>query len=109
MIYLKFDDIKQVVVVGAGIMGHSIAQVYAQGGYNVDLMDLKQEHLNYALKMIESNLTTLAEFGRVESSAIPSILNRIHTNVNLESVAINADLVIEAVNEQKETNLGGKL
>ena len=40
---MNINDIKHVMVVGAGTMGHSIAQVYAQSGYDVDLVDLKQE------------------------------------------------------------------
>lgn len=99
---INLEDIKQVVVIGAGTMGHSIAQVYAQAGYSIELVDLDQKQLDYALKMIESNFNTLLEFNRVEKEAIPSILNRIKTNANLESAAINADLVVEAVNEQKE-------
>ena len=45
---MNINDIKHVMVVGAGTMGHSIAQVYAQSGYSVDLVDLKQEILDKA-------------------------------------------------------------
>ena len=99
---MKFEEIKQIMVVGAGTMGHSIAQTYAQAGYNVDVVDLDKSRLEHALEMIKSNLDTLSEFDRLERDSIPSILERIKINVNIESVAGNADLVVEAVNEKRE-------
>ena len=53
--------VDRVLVIGAGVMGHSIAQVYAQAGIEVDLVDLNQELLDYALKKIEFNLEILSE------------------------------------------------
>ncbi len=53
MINLNVNEIQQVLVIGAGTMGHSIAQVYAQSGIKVDLVDLKQEILNSAIKKIK--------------------------------------------------------
>jgi 3-hydroxybutyryl-CoA dehydrogenase len=68
----------------------------------VDLVDINEKQLDHAIKMIESNLNTLAEFERVEKSSISQILERIHKNVDINAVAENADLVIEAVNEQRD-------
>jgi len=96
---MNLNDIKHILVVGAGTMGHSIAQVYSTAGFEVDLVDLRQETLDHAIKLITSNLETLAEFNRVSIDNIPSIIKRINTTTNLGDVAPKADLVIEAVYE----------
>ncbi len=102
MIELNLNEIKQVLIVGAGTMGHSIAQVYAQSGIEVDLVDLKREILDSALKKIELNLNLLAKYNRVSTDEISSILDRINTSTNLEVAARRADLVVEAVSENRE-------
>jgi 3-hydroxyacyl-CoA dehydrogenase len=65
-------NVKRVAVIGAGVMGHSIAQVFAQAGIPVQLVDLKNELLSHALNLVRLNLQTLAEYGRVNSQEIPS-------------------------------------
>ncbi|MFX1307459.1 MAG: 3-hydroxyacyl-CoA dehydrogenase family protein [Promethearchaeota archaeon] len=96
------EDVKRVLIVGAGTMGHSIAQIYAQAGYDVDLVDLSNEILTYGIKLIESNLNILAEFNRVKSEEIPNILSRIHPTTDLIAAAENADFVTEVVSEVVE-------
>jgi 3-hydroxybutyryl-CoA dehydrogenase len=98
---MNINDIKRVMVVGAGTMGHSIAQVYAQSGYDVDLVDLKQELLDKAKNKIKINLNLLTEYQRVPSEEIPSILNRINLSTDLETIAKRADYVVEAVSENR--------
>ncbi|MFX1408648.1 MAG: 3-hydroxyacyl-CoA dehydrogenase family protein, partial [Promethearchaeota archaeon] len=98
---MNINDIKHVMVVGAGTMGHSIAQVYAQSGYDVDLVDLKQELLDKAKNKIKFNLNLLAEYQRVPSEEIPSIINRINLSTDLETIAKRADYVVEAVSENR--------
>ena len=100
---MNVNDIKCITVVGAGTMGHSIAQVYAQSGIEVDLVDLKQDVLERASSLIILNLNTLAEFGRVSRELISSILDKISYSTDLESAANKADLVVEAVHERPET------
>ena len=102
MVRLNLSEIKRVLVVGAGTMGHSIAQVYAQSGIEVDLVDLRQEILDSAIKKIKLNLNLLAEYGRVPQDEIPAIINRINTLTNLETAAKRADLIVEAVSENRE-------
>ncbi len=92
------DRIKQILVVGAGTMGHSIALVFAQGGYEVDLVDMNEDILAKALKLIRSNLMTLKDAKMVNVRSIPKILGRIHPSTSLE-VAKKADLVVEAISE----------
>jgi len=99
---MNVNKIKRILIVGAGTMGHSIAQIYAQAGFDVDLVDLNKEILTNAIILIESNLNILAEFKRVNSGEIPDILNRIHPSTNLPTAAENADFVTEAVSEIPE-------
>lgn len=102
---MKIDEIKNVTVVGAGNMGHSIAQVYAQSGFEVDLIDLNENVLNRAMKLIKSNLNVLKEFDRVDINTIPSILKHIHPSTNLQGAAKKADLIVEAVSEIPELKM----
>ncbi|MHA2430852.1 MAG: 3-hydroxyacyl-CoA dehydrogenase family protein [Promethearchaeota archaeon] len=98
---MEISKIKNVMVVGAGTMGHAIAQVYAQHGFNVFLIDLDQKKLDHAIKLIKSNLELLKEHNKL-SKGMPSILNRIHISTKIEEVASKANLAIEAVNEVPE-------
>ncbi|TFG15909.1 MAG: 3-hydroxyacyl-CoA dehydrogenase family protein [Promethearchaeota archaeon] len=95
-------EIKKVVVVGAGTMGHSIAQVYAQSGYEVTLVDLNQEILTQAITKIKSNLETLVEYGILNQNGIANIIERIHTSEDLTSCAKDANLIVEAIPEIPE-------
>ena len=99
---MELEEIENICVIGAGTMGHSISQVYAQAGFEVNLVDLSQDVLKHAKNLIKSNLNTLAEFNKVAVNDIPTILDRIHTSVDLPSASKNANLVIEAVSEIPE-------
>lgn len=95
---MKPGGIRRVLVAGAGTMGHSIALGMAKGGYEVDLVDVKEEILQKSIKLIESNLQTLGEARVVDAREIPKILNRIHPTTCLD-VASRADLVMESISE----------
>jgi len=92
-------EIRNVTIVGAGTMGHSLAQVFAQGGFSVRLNDLKEEILSRAMSLIASNLETQAEMGLLEKGQQASILKRIQTSTKIAEAGKNADLVIEAIIE----------
>ncbi len=98
---VKIEDkaIHRVLVVGAGTMGHSIAQVYATAGIEVNLVDTNKDILDRAMNLIKSNLNTLAEFERVKSKEISEIINRINPSTNLKDAAQNVEFVVEAVSE----------
>jgi len=98
---MELDKIKRIMVVGAGTMGHAIAQVYATAGFEVDLVDLNQEVLDNAMNKIKSNLSLLVEYKHVKSGEISNILNRIHPSTDLKIAAQNCDLVLEAVSEDR--------
>ncbi|MBD3256594.1 MAG: hypothetical protein GF383_15990 [Candidatus Lokiarchaeota archaeon] len=101
MTFKKLEDINRITVLGAGTMGHSIAQVYAQYGFEVDLVDLNKDVLGSALEKIRFNLNLLAKYNRVSSEDIPSILKRLNFTTELLSAAENADYLVEAVNEDR--------
>jgi 3-hydroxybutyryl-CoA dehydrogenase len=98
---MGIDWIKRVLVAGAGTMGHSIALVFARGGYRVDLVDTDEAILERAMTLIRSNLLTLKESGMIGSRSIPRVLSRIHPVVSLSSGEA-ADLVIEAIVEDSK-------
>jgi 3-hydroxybutyryl-CoA dehydrogenase len=92
-------NLKRALVVGAGIMGHSIAQVFAQAGIEVDLVDLDDKILGRAMNLIKANLQTLAEVGRVSRKEMGAIQARIHPTARLPAPADGIGFAIEAVSE----------
>ncbi|RJP74647.1 MAG: 3-hydroxyacyl-CoA dehydrogenase family protein [Candidatus Abyssobacteria bacterium SURF_17] len=93
------QDVQHVVVIGAGVMGHSIAQVFAQAGIEVRLVDLNEKILHRAIHLIGNNLNTLCELGRVQNDEIPGILGRIRPFLDLAPAASGVDFALEAVAE----------
>ena len=94
--------IEKVAVIGAGRMGHGIAQVAAMAGYMVKLMDIDLGALERALNRIRWSLRKLAEKGRIEAGEIERILARIRTSTEIAEAVKDADLVIECVPEDLE-------
>jgi len=92
-------DIKHVGVVGAGTMGHGIAQVAAMAGYSVKVFDVEQAFLDQAVERIRGNLDKGVEIGKVEPNARDAALAAISTTVDLSELADGADLIIEAAPE----------
>ncbi|MBN2224725.1 MAG: 3-hydroxyacyl-CoA dehydrogenase family protein [Deltaproteobacteria bacterium] len=92
-------DVKKVLVVGAGVMGHSIAQVFATAGIEVALVDLNKKALDHAMKMIGHNLENLSEFGRLDAPTIPAIIARIRPTTDIREAASGVDFALEAVVE----------
>lgn len=89
----------QIAVIGAGLMGHGIAQEFASAGYAVHLHDVSDAQLQTARTQIAKNLDVLAENAIIERESIPTTLARIQTDTELEAVAAEADFVVEAVIE----------
>jgi 3-hydroxybutyryl-CoA dehydrogenase len=92
-------EIRNVTIVGAGTMGHSLAQAFAQGGFNVWLNDVQEAILSKAWSLISSNLMTLVELGLLPKDQRTPILNRIQTTTKIEEAGKEADLVVEAIIE----------
>ncbi len=96
---LSDKKITNIAVIGAGLMGHGIAQEFACAGYRVQLHDITEEKLNNARVQIGKNLTLLAENDVIEKTSIPETKQRILTTVNLDVAVETADFVVEAVSE----------
>jgi len=92
-------EITRVSIIGAGLMGHGIAQTCAQANCNVKLYDIKSEILENALKRIRSNLKLLAEERIIKHQDIDNVLSNINIVNKLEECVKETDLVIEAVPE----------
>jgi len=88
-----------VVVVGAGTMGPGIAQVYATGGYEVTLTDIKEEILQQAKERIKTNLDLFVQHGVLKKEQATEIFSRINYTTDNSSAAKNCDLMVEAVPE----------
>jgi 3-hydroxybutyryl-CoA dehydrogenase len=93
--------VEKVMVVGAGQMGSGIAQVCAQGGYQVYFNDLKSEYVERGLGVIHKNLSRQVEKGRMSEEEKQDVLNRIIASTDLNDAA-KVDLVIEAATENME-------
>ncbi|BDB98748.1 3-hydroxyacyl-CoA dehydrogenase/enoyl-CoA hydratase family protein [Saccharolobus caldissimus] len=96
---MKVEDIKKILVVGAGTMGHGIAEVAAIAGYQVYLSDISQDILNSALERIRWSLSKLQERGQIKEST-DSVLSRIKPVVGLDKSVSDADFSIEAAPER---------
>ncbi len=99
---MTLSQIKNIVVVGSGIMGHGIGQTFALGGYEVTLNDINDALLNKALQQIHSNLNTFIEFGLTTPEGAKEALSRIKTSGNLKEAAGESDFVVEALPEMMD-------
>lgn len=90
---------KKVAVLGAGVMGHGIAQVCATAGYEVAVRDIKQEFLDKAKDAISKNLEKAVSKGKISQEKAKEIMERIKFTISIEEAVKDADLVIEAVPE----------
>ncbi|MCE9618249.1 MAG: 3-hydroxyacyl-CoA dehydrogenase family protein [Nitrosarchaeum sp.] len=95
-------NLKNITVLGSGIMGHGIAQVSATAGYNVVLRDIEQGFLDKAMEKIKWSLDKLVTKGKIPQQEADSIYSRITPIVNLAEAVKNAQLVIEVVPEIME-------
>jgi len=95
---MKADDIKKVAVIGTGTMGNGIAQVFATKGYDVYMVDIKQEFLDRAVAMITKSMDRLIKKERITEDDKKTTLGRLHTGTDL-AVAKDVQLVVEAVTE----------
>jgi len=96
-------EVKKVAVLGAGLMGHGIAQVAAQvAKYEVSLRDVKQEFLDNGLKMINDSLQRFLKKGTISEKEVNETLSRIHPTLDMKKAVADADLIIEAVPENLE-------
>ena len=96
---------EQISVIGGGTMGNGIAHVFAQNGFKVNLIDIKQEVLDKALATISKNLDRMVAKEKITADQKDQTLANIQTHTSLESGVSNADLVVEAATENVEIKL----
>src|SRR5476649_1608751 len=96
---------KHITVICSGTMGNGIAHVFAQHGFYVALVDNNQEALDRATKIITGNLDRQLKKGIIDQQHKSVTLSNISTFTNLKKAVLNADLVVEAATENKETKL----
>ena len=95
----------RILVVGAGTMGHGIAQSFAQAGYDVSLFSRTSGTLERAKSLIQSSLEAMAEEKLVDRKQIPEIIGHIKMTQSLEEGARDADIAFETVVEKREDKI----
>jgi 3-hydroxybutyryl-CoA dehydrogenase len=96
--------ISKVGVIGAGTMGAGIVQVFAQSGFKVTMMDIKQEFVDRGLNIIKTSLERFKTKGVITEDKVKQALANIKTTLSLTDFS-DIDFVVEAVIEDKKTKL----
>ncbi|NIB99590.1 3-hydroxyacyl-CoA dehydrogenase/enoyl-CoA hydratase family protein [Halobacterium sp. R2-5] len=99
---MDVDDIETVAVLGAGNMGHGIAEVAALAGFDVNLRDIKEEFVQNGYDQIEWSLGKLAENDQISDEESEAALERVTPYVDFEDAVEDADFVVEAVPEKMD-------
>jgi len=95
----KVEEVKTIAVVGAGLMGHGIAQVFALKGFKVRLFDSDSKVLESAPARVRNNLQTLLELHLIESSEVAYCLDHLELCKDLSEMCKGVEFVFEAVSE----------
>ncbi len=93
---------KNIAVIGAGTMGNGIAHVFAQNGYNVQLIDVSQDALDRALATIGKNMDRMIAKEKITEADKAAALGRLKTSTDMKSGVAQADLVVEAATENTD-------
>jgi len=96
---MKLEEIRSISVLGAGIMGHGIAQSFLMGGYPVRLYDIKESILQTARAHIEKNMELFQQADLIGKEDIGLALNRLSTTVDLKDAVGGSDFIVEAAPE----------
>lgn len=96
---------KNIAVIGAGTMGNGIAHVFAQNGFNVQLIDLSEAQLEKAIATISKNLDRQVAKGTLTEEQKAQTLANLTTSNSIENGVNNAELVVEAATENVDLKL----
>jgi 3-hydroxybutyryl-CoA dehydrogenase len=91
--------IQNIAVIGAGTMGNGIAHVFAQHGFNVQLIDISEDSLKRGMSAIEKNLGRMVTKGVLDTDKVEQTLSNIKTTTDLAQGVQSAELVVEAATE----------
>jgi 3-hydroxybutyryl-CoA dehydrogenase len=101
---MNLQDIRKVTVIGSGTMGNGIAQVFAATGYDVTLVDIRQDFLDRAITTITKSFDRIVKKAAMSEDDKSAALGRIKTSTDLDT-AKSSQLVIEAIVEDLATKL----
>jgi len=93
---------KNIAVIGAGTMGNGIAHVFAQNGYNVQLIDVSEQALEKAMATIGKNMDRMIAKEKISEADKAAALDRLKTSTDMKSGVAHADLVVEAATENTD-------
>ena len=93
-------EINKIAVMGAGAMGHGIAQLAAMAGFDVTMRDISEEFVEAGMKKIRWSIGKFIEKGKISPSEAQNTLKRIRPLVSLKEAVEGADFIIEAVPEK---------
>ena len=96
---MRLEKIRNISVLGAGTMGHGIAQTFLMGGYSVRLYDVKEAILKTARVHIQKNLELFCKAGLIKKQAIKPALGKLMTTTDLEQAVAGGDFIVEAAPE----------
>lgn len=94
--------VKQVTVVGAGVMGRGIAYVFALAGFQTTLTDISEEQLNRAQQYVEETAEKGIAKGKVTEEQKAAVVNGLNVTTHLKDAVKQAGLIVEAVPEKRE-------
>lgn len=98
-IHSMLQKVKVVTVIGSGTMGNGICHVFAQFGFQVHMMDIKQEAMDKAIATISKNMDRQVAKNTLSEEAKKEALSRITTYTDMASAVKDADVVVEAATE----------
>jgi len=96
---MKLSDVKKIAVLGAGDMGHGIAEVAAMAGYKVNLYDIKQEFVDRGVNKIKESLSKQVSKQKMSQADMDKIVGNISGFTSLKDAMKDADFMIEAAPE----------
>jgi 3-hydroxybutyryl-CoA dehydrogenase len=98
--------VTRIAVLGAGLMGHGIAQVASQvGGYDVSVLDINQDLVDKGMKMINDSVSKFVEKGSLSKEQGKAVVARIRPTTDLAKALDGSQLVIEAATEDPKLKL----
>lgn len=102
---LNPTEIRKIGIVGAGLMGHGIAQVFAMHGYKVSIFDAQAKVLQSVPDRIHKNLKVFLELEKVKESQLHECIANIDLCDEIGSLCKGADYIIEAIEEKLASKL----
>ncbi|HZB81882.1 MAG TPA: 3-hydroxyacyl-CoA dehydrogenase family protein [Rubrobacteraceae bacterium] len=96
----RIENVRKILVVGAGAMGSQIGMVCALAGYDVAVQDLDEDALKKAQEQLKDRMSRNVEKGRIEQEKVDAAFDRMTFTPDLQGAAADADYVIEAAVER---------